>query len=59
MVSIGLKALVNKDTVSLFTRPPLKGKGNEVAESAFGQCILIGKQAVIGLHADLISVVHG
>ena len=36
----------------------LQGKGNQIAEAAFGQGVLIGKHAVIRVEADVMPLLH-
>ena len=44
--------------MALYPRGFLQRKGDEVAEAAFGQGVLIGKKPVVGSEADLGTALH-
>jgi hypothetical protein len=53
------KALVEKDAMTAFARTLLQRQRDEIAESALRQRVLIGKQPVVGVQADIGALLHG
>ena len=51
LIGIGVEGVVDKDRVALALRPALEWKGYEVAESAFYQRVLGGKEPVVCIEA--------
>jgi hypothetical protein len=59
LVTVGLKGIVHEERVALLPRLPLKGQGDQVPEPAARHGVLIGKQAVVGIHGELVVMRHG
>src|SRR5258707_3882903 len=53
-----LEPLVNKDTVALLQGLVLQRQRDEIAKTAAGHRVLIGKEAVVGCHAQLMPATH-
>lgn len=51
--------LVPKEGIPVPLGLSLKRQGNQVPKAALGQGVLVGKEAVIGLEAELVAAVHG
>jgi len=53
------ETLIKKDAVAAIARPFLQGQGDEMSESSLRQRVLIGKQPVVGIEADVGTFLHG
>ena len=58
-IGVGSALFVDEDAVARFPRLFLQRQGDQVAESALGQRVLVGKEAVVGIEADLRPALHG
>ena len=58
MIGIGKPLLVEEDAVATFPRLFLQRQGDQIAETALGQRVLIGEEAVIRIQADIRPAFH-
>ena len=59
LVGVGFKGSIQEETVSLFPCFFLQRKGNKIAEASLWECVLTGKESIIGIEADLMPSPHG
>ena len=57
-VRVGRERIVQKYTVALPSGLTLQRQGNQVAEPARGQCVLVGKHPVVGGEGNTTASVH-
>ena len=55
----GLELVVEKDRIALLPRFALERQGDEVPETAARHRVLVGEQAVVGVHGELMAAGHG
>ncbi|HEY0372862.1 MAG TPA: hypothetical protein VGD79_12715 [Thermoanaerobaculia bacterium] len=55
---MGHARVIDENTVPAIARQFLQGQRNEVAESALWQCVLVGKETIVGVEADLRPALH-
>jgi hypothetical protein len=53
LVGVGIEIVVEEQAVAPFTRLFLQGQRDQVAESALGQRVLVGKEAVVRIEPDV------
>lgn len=58
MVGPWHQIVVNEHAVALVTRCPLQGRRDQVPEAALWQCVLVREEAIVGVQADVGSVLH-
>ena len=52
------EAVVNEYAVSLIARAACQRQSDEIAKASRRHCILIGKETIVGLEADLGAPLH-
>ena len=58
LIGVGIEIVIEEQAVTPLTRLLLQGQGDQVAESALGQRVLVGKEAVVRIKADVGPVLH-
>src|SRR5437667_11201949 len=58
LIRIRVKFCVDKKAVSHLPRKFLQRKGNQVPESSLGHGVLVWKEPVVGIEADLVAAFH-
>ena len=59
LVRVGFKRLIDKNRISLLSCQALQRQGDQIAEAALGQSVLIGKHPVVGGQLQTCPLLHG
>jgi hypothetical protein len=55
LVGVRVEAAVDENTVARFARRERQRESDQIAEPSFGHRILVWKEAIVGIEADLMS----
>jgi hypothetical protein len=58
LIGVWHELVVDEDRVAHLARTVLERQGNEIAESAPGQGVLVGEEAIVLSHAQLMAATH-
>ena len=58
LIGVWHELVVDEDRVAHLARTVLERQGNEIAESAPGQGVLVGEEAIVRSHAQLMAATH-
>lgn len=59
LIPVWHEVIIYENAVSLLTRPPLKRKGDQVAEPTLRHGILVWEEPIIRIQPDLRTALHG